>query len=165
MTSPHPMKTIFFLIAIIPFHSIYSQGIDTCHFTNYKRELFGASLEYKNGEFYIDEKITTEMEYDSISNMQDRVREEVFCFFSRESYFIFYDDVGMIRAEGRFDGECFKGPFKEYYSNGSIKTIGLYDDNGCSEKLGSWLSYDERGKLINEDVFSAEGILIRSNCY
>ena len=59
-----------------------------------------------------------------------------------------YYEMGQIKSE-KIDN---KRTYKEWYQNGKVKVTGLLDE-GAFGRIGKWLFYDDKGKLVRELIY------------
>jgi len=60
----------------------------------------------------------------------------------------YFDEKGNSKFVNYFKNGKPIGNYKEFYLNGGIYEDRFYDDNGI--KIGTWITYDESGKIIGE---------------
>lgn len=85
-----------------------------------------------------------------------------------------YDNKNHLLFEGLKYNECFIGAFVNYWSNGTVKTIGKYLSNSsgdwnnlrdrglCSVMDGEWKSYNDAGELTSTVIYN-NGIVIKQD--
>jgi len=65
---------------------------------------------------------------------------------------VYYNKNGVISSEGTIaSGMICKGEWTGYYENGTKNYKGSYDNEG--RKDGVWTWWDEKGNVVNEQVF------------
>jgi antitoxin component YwqK of YwqJK toxin-antitoxin module len=96
-------------------------------------------------------------------------------FVCRPCLLELYDINDKLVTKGVTYGDCWSGPFVDYYSNGFVKQMGEYRQNSsqswdnfkCSIRVGKWKYFDEQGNLIKTEYWKggllAKTILMKRN--
>lgn len=69
---------------------------------------------------------------------------------------------GNIWSEGYYLGGVRNDSIKGYYTDGTLKYVGLFEKG---QKTGTWLFYDESGKLTENKVYMKPGEIREAEIY
>lgn len=108
------------------------------------------SLSMSGGKYYLNGTSITKEKYDKLDSFETNVCENLYEKLSYK-YFKFFIKDTIIKLEGRWCVEFWKGVYKEYYDNGGLKIRGFYYDgdnvNECGNPEGIRYFYNRKGKL------------------
>ena len=102
----------------------------------------------KSTEYFVNGKKMTELEYNEYQLEYDSLIKKRLA----THYYIKYSKDSTLVYEGLFknvDQAC--GTYKEYHSNGLLKTRGWYDKKG--RKTSAWYYYNKEGELIFSEFY------------
>ena len=106
-------------------------------------------LTLTGGKYYYNGKEIDSLKYAKIDRYSESICDGLF-EVAAGKYCKFYNKDSIVILEGIWNPEFFKGPYKEYYNNGKIKTEGEYStiESEYGTKTGKWVYYKKSGRVI-----------------
>ncbi|MBI4945934.1 MAG: hypothetical protein HY840_05990 [Bacteroidetes bacterium] len=95
----------------------------------------------------------------SFANDNEKLNEKALEKLVNYPYCKIYDKKHRLIEEGIWTTECFSGKYKSYHNNAVKKSEGMYH---CNIKIGNWKYYDKKGKLVKEESYNEDGVLINT---
>jgi|GEM_PF-4640625 len=108
------------------------------------------SLSISGGKYSLNGTPITKEKYEKLDSFERNVCDTLYAKLPGKYCKLYIGDT-IMRIEGRWCVEFWKGSYKEYYNNGILKIKGFYYDGEENDKWGNkertWYFYNRRGKL------------------
>lgn len=134
---------------------VYSCISDTCTEVHYYNDgSLQSRSKFVRNEEYLEDRLTIEPSQYILTEYYCRngtvaMRDTSFSAFPHLRRF--YDCEGNLYEEVYLNSRnCWEGPYKAYYPDGTIKTTGQYSKFRDRRKVGVWRHFDTNGQLIEE---------------